>query len=165
MPVTDFDALPDNARTWVFAASDSVRGEGVQRLLSAVDEWLGAWKAHGVPLVCARAWRDDHFLAIGVDEAATGASGCSVDALFRVLHQLQGSLGTSLVGGGRVFHRAADGTVQCSDRARFAALAADGQVGPDTPVFDTVVTTAAAFRHDFERPLRNSWHRELADAV
>lgn len=162
MPISDFNALPDESRLWVFAASDAVHGDDATRLLDAVDAWLGDWKAHGVPLVCGRHWRDDHFLAVAVDEAATGASGCSVDALFRVLQELQGSLGTSLVGGGRVFHRAASGEVRCSDRAAFTRLAAAGDVGPDTPVFDTAVTTAGDYRRNFERALRDSWHRELA---
>jgi hypothetical protein len=164
MPTSDFDALPDDSRLWVFAASDAVRGHDGGRLLDAVDAWLADWKAHGVPLVCGRDWRDEHFLAVAVDEAATGASGCSVDALFRVLQQLQGQLGTSLVGGGRVFHRASSGEVRCSDRAAFARLAAEGEIGPDTMVFDTTVTTAGEFRRNFERPLRESWHRELAGA-
>jgi hypothetical protein len=126
-----------------------------------VDAHLAGWRAHGVPLVCARELRDDRFLAVGVDEAATGASGCSIDALFRTLAALEPTLGTSLVGGGRVYWRDADGTVQSGTRPDFAAALREGRLGDDTPVFDTTVGTVGAWRTAFERPLRESWHAQL----
>jgi len=73
MPIVPFESLPDDARLWVFAASDPVTGERAQRLLAAVDAWLAEWKAHDEPLRCARDWRDDRFLAIGVDQSTAGA--------------------------------------------------------------------------------------------
>src|SRR5262245_34188873 len=111
MPIVRFDTLPDDARLWVFAASEQVSREQADGLLSAVDEWLSDWKAHGEPLTCARDWRDDRFLAIGVDQSTAGASGCSIDALFRVFKQLQATGGPSLLGGSRVFYRNASGEI------------------------------------------------------
>lgn len=161
MPTVPFHALPDNARLWVFAASDPVTGERADRLLTAVDEWLSEWKAHGEPLTCARDWREDRFLVIGVDQSTAGASGCSIDALFHVLQDLQGALGTALLGGGRVFYRDREGHVVTADRGAFAARAAAGELDADTLVFDTSVTTAQAYRTAFTRRAGESWHRDL----
>ena len=162
MPRIAFDTLPDDARVWVFALSSPLAPDGVGILLRAVDEYLDEWRAHGEPLRCARDWRDSRFLAIGVDQSTAGASGCSIDDLFRVVQRLQSSLGATLVGGGRVFYRDAGGVVQSTDRRDFARIAAEGDVHDDTMVFDTSVTTAAAFRAKFEVPLKDSWHRDLA---
>ena len=164
MPVVRFDSLPDDARLWVFAASEPVTGNRADMLLNAVDEWLAEWKAHGEPLTCARDWRDDRFLAIGVDQSTAGASGCSIDALFRVFKELQASGGPSMLDGSRVFHRGTDSAVKSQSRAEFVKSAASGEVGADTPVFDTSVTTAAAYRTGFEKPARDSWHGELLGA-
>jgi hypothetical protein len=161
MPLVPFDTLPDDARLWVFAAADPVTGANADRLLGAVDEYLEGWAAHGQPLTCARDWREDRFLAIGVDEAGAGASGCSIDGLFRILQRLQSSLGTSIVGSGRLFYRDAAGVVRTVARADFARLFAGGELSNDTPVFDTSATTAGAYRAGFERPLASSWHAEL----
>jgi hypothetical protein len=49
-------------------------------------------------------------------------------------------------------------------RKAFNELARDGRIGPDTPVFDTSLTTASAWREAFERPVRASWHAELISA-
>ena len=157
MPLVEFRALPDDARVWIFAASEQVTGDQADRLLSAVDEWLVDWKAHGEPLTCARDWRDDRFLAVGVDQSSAGASGCSIDALFRVFKALQAAGGPSMLGGSRVFHRGVSGEIVAQSRDEFAKTL----VGPDTIVFDTTVTSAGAYRESFEKALRDSWHREL----
>ena len=161
MPITSFSRLPDDARLWVFAASDRITGQRTSELLDAVDAYLAGWKAHGEPLTCAREWRDDRFLVIAVDQSTAGASGCSIDALFRILQQLQGRLGTSLVGGGRVFYRNRAGETEATSRAAFADRAVAGEVDADTIVFDTTVTSVDAYRRSFTRRAGESWHRDL----
>ncbi len=162
MPAVPFDALPDDARLWVFATEQPVAGAAAATLHATVDEFLDRWAAHGTPLRAARDWREDRFLAVAVDERAAGASGCSVDGLFRSLRALEPQLGTTLIAGGRVFWRDASGAVQAGDRAGFRRAAAAGAVGPTTPVFDTTVTTAGDWRARFERPLAESWHAQVA---
>jgi hypothetical protein len=165
MPLVPFAALPDEARVWVFSAAAPVTGAAADVLLREVDQHLTQWRAHGVPLVCARDWRDDRFLAVAVDEAASNASGCSIDALFHALRALETQLGTSLVGNGAVYWRDAGGAVSVADRPAFRAVAAAGAVGPDTLVFDPTITTVGAWRHEFEKPARASWHARLLPQV
>jgi hypothetical protein len=164
MPRLDFGAMPDGARLWVFGAADAVTGSAASTLLAAVDATLDQWRAHGVPIVCAREWRDDRFLAIAADETATGASGCSIDSLYHALEQIEAAVGTSLTGSGDVFWRDADGVVQRSDRPTFRAAAAAGDVSEATPVFDTAILTAGAWRAGFEKAARESWHAKLLTA-
>ena len=161
MPVVHFDALPESARVWVFGAAAPVTGAAAQSLLATVDGHLATWRAHGAPLVCARAWRDDRFLVIGVDEAATGATGCSIDGLFHVLRDLESLVGTTLVGGGTVYWRDAAGAVVSGARPVFCEAAAGGAVVPETHVFVTTVTSVGAYRAGFEKAAADSWHGKL----
>jgi hypothetical protein len=161
MPRVSFEELPDDARVWVFGAAGEMSAPAAQRLLGAVDELLDHWNAHGSPLVCAREWRDDRFLAIGVDQSTAGASGCSIDGLFRTLQRLEPALGTTLLGASRVYYRDADGRVSVATRPSFAQLSRDGKVGAETTVFDTSLTSAGAWRAEFERPAKESWHARL----
>jgi hypothetical protein len=155
MPRIDFAALPDHARLWVFVADRAVTD--ATPLLDAVDAHLAQWAAHGVPLVCARDWRDQHFLAIAVDEAATGASGCSIDGLFRTIGRAQAQVGADLLASGRVAWRDAHGAIRVAPRGVFEALAAEGKVTAATPVFQTLVDTVGAWRAGFEAPASTSW--------
>lgn len=162
MPAVPFATLPDDARLWVFAAADCVPDRAAPPLLDAVDAFLATWAAHGAPLRAARDWRDDRFLAVAVDQRTAGASGCSIDGLFRALQSLEPTLGTTLLGGGRVYWRDAAGAVRVGTRAAFRASAASGALTPATLVFDTTVTTVGAWRTRFERPLAESWHAQVA---
>ena len=161
MPVVSFDALPDSARVWVFGAANPVTDAAAESLLATVDAHLTTWRAHGAPLVCARDWRDHRFLVVGVDEAATGATGCSIDGLFHVLRDLESVVGTTLVGGGTVYWRDAQGAVVSGPRAAFREAAAGGAVAAASQVFDTTVTTVGAYRSAFARTAADSWHAKL----
>jgi hypothetical protein len=161
MPLTTFDALPDDARVWVFAAAAPVDDIDAAKLLAAVDAYLLQWKAHGHPLTAARDWRDERFLAIGVDQRTEGASGCSIDGLFRMLQELERAVGSSMVGGGLVFFRGPGDLVCALPRDDFEALARRGGTSGATHVFDTTITTAGDYRSRFEVPAAESWHATL----
>ena len=157
MPTVRFTELPTNARVWVFASDRPLQGDEADLLLDEVDRFLSQWKAHGAPLRCAREWRDDRFLAIGVDPTAEQASGCSIDGLFRGLQQLERRLATGLVAGGRVFYRDAAGVARFALRQEVPALFDRGVITEESPVFDTSITDARSWRERFERPARDTW--------
>ena len=159
MPRIDFTSIPERARLWVFVADVPVADPAP--LLSAVDAHLTQWAAHGVPLVCSREWRDDRFLAIAVDEAATGASGCSIDGLFRTIGRVQSQVGADLLASGRIAWRDARGVIRVTTRAEFEALAAAGTVTAHTRVYETLVDSVGEYRTRFERPAGESWVRAL----
>lgn len=159
MPRTSFDSLPSDARLWVFGAERALGPAERGDLLAAVDRFLDAWKAHGAPLTGARELLGDRFLFVAVDEASVPPSGCSIDAMVRVLGELEEKLGVGLVGHGAVFYRTPAGDVRRVERAEFGRLAKAGEVGPETPVFDTTLTRVAKLREgEFERPARAAWH-------
>lgn len=161
MPVVPFETLPDSSRVWVFGSDAPLSEAGTTALLEGVDTYLADWKAHGAPLTVAREWRDGRFLVVGVDQSAAGATGCSIDGLFRVLQGLEGAAGASLVGGGRVFYRDDYGAVQSVPRGEVAALTANGRIAKDTVVFDTSLTDLGTFRASFERRAKDTWVTEL----
>jgi hypothetical protein len=160
VPTVSFTSLPDDARCWVFGAHGALDEVDSARLLGAVDAYLSTWKAHGASLTSAREFRDEHFLVVGVDERASGVSGCSIDGLFTVLQEIEKGIGTSMVGGGLVYFRQGEFVLVCT-RGQFELMSAEGEVDAQTPVFDTTVTTVGAYRTGFERRAGDSWHAAL----
>jgi hypothetical protein len=161
VPLIPFDTLPDDARLWVFAARAPLDDVDEKRLLTAVDSFLLTWKAHDRPLTCAREFRDEHFLAIAMDERASDASGCSIDGLFRVLKGIEEGIGTTMIGGGMVYFRAAGGMVLTCTQHQFELMSLEGAVNGDTIVFDTTLTTLGEYRTRFEPRARDSWAASL----
>jgi len=165
MPLVAFSSLPEDARVWIFGSAEALSSDDAATLLVSIDEYLEGWRAHGSPLTVAREWRDNRFLAIGVDQSEENASGCSLDALFRVLQSLEQRIGTSLLGNSRVYFRSSNGSIQATDRAGFAEQAEKGSIGADTQVFDLSVQTVAGWKELFEIRATNSWHRVLLPAA
>jgi hypothetical protein len=161
MPLTSFEKLPDDARTWVFGSDKTLDDAASRLLLPEVDRFLSQWNAHGSPLTVGRDWRYGRFLTVAVDQSTAGASGCSIDGLFRSLKTLGPRLGASLVTSGLIFYRDAKGAIQSVDRERFSALSAEGKVQSETKVFDPTVTTLGEWRARFELTAAQSWHAGL----
>jgi hypothetical protein len=161
MPLTQIEDLPDASRVWVFGADRELDEGAADLLLRDVDKFLAQWHAHGAPLTAARDWRDKRFLTVAVDQSTAGASGCSIDGLYRSLKSLEPRLGASLVTSGLVFYRDAKAHVQSVDRERFAMLGAEQKVQSRTRVFDPTVTTLGEWRARFELNAEDSWHSKL----
>jgi hypothetical protein len=161
MPLVNIEDLPDDSRTWVFGADKALNSVQASTLLAEVDRYLSQWRAHGAALTVGRDFRDGRFLTVAVDQSTEGASGCSIDGLFRALKALGSQLGSSLVTSGLVFYRDKDGSVKSVDRERFSSLAAAGDITAATRVFDPTVTTLGEWRARFEMNAADSWHAGL----
>ena len=98
---------------------------------------------------------------IAVDQSTAGATGCSVDGLFRVLQGLESKVGASFVGGGRVFYRDTHAAVQSTTRDQIPALVKSEALTKDTVVFDTSLTDLGAFRAGYEKRAKESWIKDL----
>ena len=158
MPLVALDALPDDARLWIFAADRPLSSGESAALLHEVDGFLEQWKAHGHPLTVARDWQYERFLLVGVDEASAGASGCSIDAMVRTLGQLEHQLNVHLLDHGPVLFRQDDDIARLT-RPAFAELARSGAISGDTVVFNNTLTRVGELREGrWESRAADSWH-------
>ena len=158
MARVDFEALPADARVWIFSAERALTADEQSRLLAEVDGFLSQWGAHDRPLTAGRAIRYDRFLFVAVDQSSVGPSGCSIDALVRQMKGLQQELGVELVNHAPVLFRR-DGEIARVARDEFADLAQAGAVGLDTTVFDNTLTRLGDVRDGrWETKAVNSWH-------
>ena len=161
MPIVEFDELPDSARIWVYGSDRDLNEKEASTLLEAVDEFLARWAAHGVPLHSARRWDEGRFLTIGVDSTKEGASGCSIDGLYRSLKALQPTIGACIVTSGLVYYRGKDGKAHSVSRDEFTDLASKGEISGDTQVYDLSVTSLNEWRSRFKSRAADSWHASL----
>ena len=164
MPRVNFDDLPDSSRVWVYGADRDLAPDKADKLLAKTDEFLEGWAAHGNPLHSAREWTDDRFLTVAVDQEQEGASGCSIDGLFRTLKAMQAELGAEMVTSGLVYFRDTNGKVQAVTRDEFTKLAVLGEITDETEVFDLSVTTLGEWRGRFRSRAVDSWHASLMES-
>jgi hypothetical protein len=165
MPILPFESLPDVSRVWVFGCDRPLDDNEAARLLAEVDRFLTHWHAHGHPLAAARDWSYDRFLTIAVDQSVAGASGCSIDGLYRALRPLEQAFGVGMLGGGGLFYRDANGDVRHVSREDFCAAAQRGEIGRDTVCFDVTVESLGEWRERFEAPAHAGWQATLLPRV
>lgn len=159
--LTAFQDLPDNARVWVYGVDRDLDRTKESILLQEVDNYLTTWNAHGVPLSAGRHWKDGRFLTVAVDQNRAGASGCSIDGLYRTLKSVEPRIGAAVVTSGLVFFRGKDGRIRSVTRDEFSRLAATGEIDGKTEVFDPSVTSLGEWRARFSSHASDSWHRSL----
>jgi hypothetical protein len=160
MPRIPFRDLPSASRIWIFPAERALTPDEEALLLSRADSFLDQWAAHGVPLTCARDWRHGRFLVVGVDEASEPPSGCSIDAMTKVLKGLGEELNMTFVDRAPVLYREGD-EIRRVNRSEFKALAQAGEVDLDTTVFDNSITRLSELEEGrWETPAGSSWHRK-----
>lgn len=156
---------PDEARCWIFGSSLPLSGED-PRLRGRLDRFFSQWNSHGESVTGQ--WRvlEDRFLVVQRDPDGAQVSGCSIDAMVGEVKELERELGARLLDSSRIFFRSRDGKVRSATRPEFKALAAAGEIGPDTEVFDTTLTRLADLAPGiFSKPLRDSWHARLYEAA
>ena len=105
MPRVPFNDLPPDARLWVFPAERLLSDDEEEELLARADAFLDRWEAHGAPLTCGCDWRYRRFLLVAVDEASVPPSGCSIDAMTKVLKELGNEFGMTFLDRAPVLYR------------------------------------------------------------
>jgi hypothetical protein len=154
----------DSGRCWVFGSAAPLEGE--TELSRGLSAFMSEWQSHGAAV--SGGWKvlHGHFLVVSQSPEGADASGCSIDSMKGEIKRLEARLGTALLDSARVFYRDRAGAVQAVTRAGFKSLAASGDIGLDTEVFDTTITNPSDLRPGvFNKPLRDSWHLALVKSA
>lgn len=156
------DALPDDARLWLFAILD---GDG--RVHSDLHAFVPGWQSHGRPVPAAAAdvtpeGFPGEVLAVAAHlsdaEVNAGVSGCGIDAMQHAVEAAVARAGAHLAPALSVAYGDADGW-KVVPRPAFRALVKSGGADGETPVLDLTAATLGALRADgLVRPAGASWH-------
>lgn len=162
MSLVPISSLPPESRVWCYGTSDKPSEAIVPSLRTALEAFLRTWTAHRAELRAGFDWIHDRFLVIAVDESATGASGCSIDALTTQVRQLEALGGIDILDSSPVWYRDDTGTIGRMTRDEFRAASAAGVVGSQTQVFDlTVDRLEDVTSGRWEVAAGQSWHATL----
>ena len=156
MPRTDIDRLSDDAAIWIFGITPSLNDDAAATVLRRVDGFLDQWTAHRVPVLSGRELRDRSFLIVAAEKNSE-TSGCSIDAMFGAMRELERAFGVKMLDAGRLFYRDKDGNVASVSRSEFGNVANE-----ETIVFDTTAQRLGDVRSGaWERRAADSWHAAL----
>ena len=162
MSYIPFDKLSDPTRLWIFAANREVSAAEGQLLLAEMQAFVNSWTAHNAELAASCDLRLGRFLFVAVDEAATSASGCSIDEMMRRVRMISETYGIEFFGMPRVQYRDSSGSVCSILRSEFAEQASRGDFNANTIVFDNTISTLGELTNGkWELPAKESWHKTM----
>ena len=160
--------MPESSRLFVFTSDALLSDSYSATLVANVNAFLSAWSAHGTPLCATSMLISNRVLVISVDESASSASGCSIDALTNFIKSEGASSGIDFFNRSWVLYRSPmEDQTNFTDNwttellNSFWARRKAGLINDDTQVLNTTVITLADARENLVQTFLDSWHASM----
>lgn len=150
-----FENMPDYARIWVYQTDKNLSENEVQLVQSALNEQISHWAAHGAPLAGAIKIFYNRFIIIAADESHNATSGCSIDASTNWLKSIGAELDINFFD--RSIAYLSENEIHTVDFLQVKMLISEGQILPDTTIFNNLVANMAAFKQNWQQKATESW--------
>ena len=148
--------LSEESKVWMFQANRFISVAEQHNITNDVTDFLNTWTAHNVDLLAASVILHDLLLVVAVEEAVAGASGCSIDKLFRFVKQLEGKYGIQFFDRMRVAYKLNENIAE-SSVSDFEKLIEENLVSESTLVLNTLLQDLKSVRQHLFIPLKKSW--------
>jgi hypothetical protein len=159
-----FDQMKDTSRLWVYQCNRFLAADETEWLANSLTSFLDNWKAHGQPLLCSFLIKENRFVIVAVDEDSYGASGCSIDASVHELQVLQEKLGVDFFTRDTVVFKM-ESSLEAVKLSEIKEKVAEGELQPDSPVFNTLVASKADLQRNWVVPAGNTWLKRYFKTV
>lgn len=147
-------------RIWVYQANRIMSGDEKVAILEKLKTFTSQWKAHGKPLAASVEVRYGLFIVLAIDQSVEMPSGCSIDKSVHLLKELERELGIDLFDRMQIAYRVG-GQIEVLPRERFEAKIAEGEITPETVVFNNLVSNRKELEESWEVPFKESWHAKV----
>ena len=143
-------------RVIIYPASRPFTAKESKIIAEKLYDFLSGWAAHGKPLSSSFKIEKNQFIVICVDEEKEAASGCSIDALGKIMRDLDTEFNLGLFDRMKASF-VENGEIKTLKLQDFKKGLKDGSISKDIEVFDFSKGTYVAFLSDFLLPLKRSW--------
>ena len=158
MDFQNFSVFGDDSQLWVYPFREPLTEPTSRLIEQTLNGFLPTWVSHGDPVKGRFVIHEERFLLLTGDCSA-GISGCAIDSSVQNFKALRDQHGLDGLDRSLVFFRDTEGRILAQHFLDFQKLTSSGRILPDTPVFDTTITTLGELRAgDLEKPFRDSWH-------
>ena len=157
-----FTTLPLTARVWVYQANRPFTEAESSLIQARLSQVLAEWTAHGNTLKAGFDLPYQHFIVIGLDESLSGASGCSIDALFRHLKKLGEELNIDF------FNRELVGFLVNNEVKLIPRVGLKSffqQTNAEVITFNNLVSDKQGLLQEWLQPAKTSWLKRYMPAV
>lgn len=157
--------LAPHSRVWVFQANRFLTENEVEKINSELGNFIPLWASHGNEIYGDFTVEKSLFIIVGADEKKSPTSGCSIDALTRVVKKLGEELNVNFFDRLMLSYEDAENSIKLLSMPEFKALMKKDQIKTSTKVFNNLIETKADLDSRWYTSLNNSWHKNLIDIL
>ena len=158
MDFQNFSVFGDDSQLWVYPFREPLTEPTSRLVEQTLNEFLPGWASHGTAVRGRFLIYADRFLLLTGDCPA-GISGCAIDSSVGNLKVLRDQHGLDGLDRSLILFRDTEGRILAEHFSDFQKLTSCGRILPNTPVFDTTITTLGELRAGgLEKPFQDSWH-------
>ena len=149
--------LPGEARIWIYQSDRQLTGDEVDFLDRQAESFVDQWAAHGNDLTASWEILYNRFLILAVDENAAGASGCSIDSSVHFVQDVGKILEVDFMDRGTILYMKENDQIGAIPFQEVEDSIEEGELTPDTPIFDGTITKLEQLNSNWPRPLKDTW--------
>jgi hypothetical protein len=146
-------------KIWIYLSDKELKGELLNSVLKAGNDFVQNWKAHEMPLNATFEVVNDRFIVVGVDETTYNASGCSIDKLLRLVKQLESDHNIQLLNRLLVGYKTQSG-VEVVPSAMIKEKIAAKQLDENTLIYNVAVSDSKEYEN-WLQPLKDTWLKKF----
>ena len=162
--IVNFDALPNDARVWIYQSNREFTDVEVTQIASKIEEFMATWKRHGDDLRTSYVIKYKQFIVLGVDENLNNVSGCSIDSSVHFIQQLEKEFNVDLMNKMNTAFKVGE-NINIVSLANFQNFVKEGKISEDTTVFNNMIQLKTEFDSNWEVPASQSWHKRFFGTV
>ena len=152
----EFNQLPNDARVWVYAASQALSVPQKELIQASADKFTDEWTAHQMPISASFKIINDVFLVFAADLSKHDISGCGIDKSIHLVQQWEQQLGINLFNRLQIEFEQ-NGKIAFGTKGKVAELLANNAINHQTLFYNKLVTNVGELNTQFCIPLVNSW--------
>lgn len=152
----DFNILPGDAKVWMYQCSRALTKDELDLLNSRSSAFLSEWESHGIPVQGSVDVIDDRFIRIAAFTDEPSMCGRAQDAQVRLAKELEQLLNLELTNRMLIAFEVENG-IKISHVNEIDGLIEIGEIVPNTPFFNNLVTSKSDFESKWKIPVKDSW--------
>lgn len=149
------DFSPES-RVWIFQSNRQFNEQEELEINEQLHNFYVQWQSHGKEV---KGWAKlfyKQFVVVVADESEIGVGGCSTDGMTRVIKSFERQYGVNLFDRLTITFLVND-KVEPLPMNQVKYALEKGYIETDTPLFNNLVATKAAFEQEWLVPLNKSW--------
>ncbi len=162
--IVHFDALPKDARVWIYQSNREFTDVEVTKIASKIEEFMATWKRHGDDLRTSYIIKYNQFIVLGVDESFNNVSGCSIDSSVHFMQSLEKEFGIDLMDKMNTAFKVGE-NINIVSLADFQKYIKEEKITESTIVYNNMVQSKSEFETNWEVTANKSWHKRFFGTV